>query len=58
MAAVAPVVLDTVTNLDAPKATEYQLDEEGSVLAVHVMPSGDVAAAVEPYATATNKLLP
>jgi len=42
-----------------PKVTEIQLDEDGNVLAVHVMPSGDVAAAVDgPLATATKTPFP
>ena len=46
-------------NLFAPKATEYHCREAGSVLAVQVTPSGDVAAAVDgPPAIATKALFP
>jgi hypothetical protein len=38
----------TVENLEAPYATENQLLDDGSVLEVHVTPSGDVAAIFEP----------
>jgi len=47
----------TATNTPLPKVTEDQLREDGSVLAVHVMPSGEVAAAV-PLATTTKTPLP
>jgi hypothetical protein len=58
VAAMVPVVLDNVTNLPAPKPTLLQLLDEGSVLAVQVMPSGEVAAAVDAVATAKNELFP
>jgi hypothetical protein len=35
--------------------TEYQLEAEGKVRAVHVIPSVDEAASVEPRATTTNR---
>jgi hypothetical protein len=44
--------------LPLPKADDTQLDEDGKALAVHVMPSGDVAAAVELIAMAKNALFP
>jgi hypothetical protein len=52
-----PFAIATKTPL--PKVTEYQLADVGSVLAVHVMPSGEVAAAVDgPLATATKTPFP
>ena len=53
-----PEVLDTTANLPAPKAALRQLLEDGMALLVHVIPSGDVAAEVEPVAAAKNALLP
>lgn len=38
----------TAENLELPKVTENQLLDDGSVLDVHVTPSDDVAAMVEP----------
>ena len=49
----------TATKTPFPKAIELQFAEDGSVLAVHVMPSGLVAAAVDgPVATATKTPFP
>ena len=49
----------TATKTPLPKLTPPQKDAEGNVLAVHVMPSGDVAAVVEAFAaTATKTPLP
>lgn len=50
--------IETATNLLAPKVTEYQLTAEGIVLAVHVIPSGDVAADAAPYAVVKKLLFP
>jgi len=58
VAAMVPEVADMVANLDAPKAMLTQNEEDGRVRAVHVIPSGEVAAAVEPYAIATKELFP
>jgi hypothetical protein len=58
VAAIVPVVADMAANFDAPKATDVQALDEGSVLAVQVTPSGEVAAAVEPEATTRNVLFP
>ena len=47
------------TKIPFPKVTENQLAELGIVLAVQVIPSGEVAAAVdEPVDTATNTPFP
>ena len=53
-----PVVLEIVTNLDAPKAIEFQAVDDGNARDVQVTPSGDVAEIVEPDATVTKALFP
>ena len=44
----------TATNVDAPKVTDSQVAETGSVRCVQVMPSAEVAAMEELSATATK----
>jgi len=44
----------TATKVEAPKVTEVQLAETGSVRCVQVMPSAEVAAMAELCATATK----
>src|SRR5258706_16099899 len=39
-------------------ATPFHVCEVGSVLDVHVIPSGELAACVPPLATATNRVSP
>jgi len=58
VAAMVPVVLDTETNLPAPKVTDIQFDTDGIVrlAPVQVTPSGEVFAFAEEEATATNEL--
>ena len=51
---VAHVFDETTQNTDPFHATARYPTELGVVRAVHVTPSGDVAAAVEPVATAQN----
>jgi hypothetical protein len=58
VAAFVPEVADIVTNFPAPNAKPAQLDDEGNVRAVHVMPSGEVAAPPAALATAKKELLP
>jgi len=58
VAAMVPVVDDTATNLDAPKAKLDQLDDEGKVLDVQVTPSGEVAAPPAAPDTTTKELFP
>jgi hypothetical protein len=62
LAAAVLLLVVTVTNTLFPKVIEIQFEEEGKVLAVHVMPSGLDAAAVLapefPPETARNELFP
>ena len=58
VAAMVPVVFDVATNLLAPKVTPIHPDDEGSVLAVQVTPSGDVDATADASAIATKALFP
>ena len=48
----------TTTKTPLPKVTETQLAEDGSVRAVQVIPSTEVAATVPVVATATNTPFP
>jgi hypothetical protein len=54
-AAVEPLATVTKTPVVGLTVTEFQVELEGKVRAVHVIPSVDEAAAVEPLATATNR---
>jgi len=59
MLAAAVVLSAIATKTLPPRATETQVDEDGKVLAVQVIPSGEVAAVVDgPAATAKKELLP
>jgi len=53
-----PLVLDITANLPAPKVALRQLLVDGMARLVQVMPSGDVAAEVDPNDAAKNELLP
>lgn len=48
----------TIANLPPPNPSPIQPAEEDKVLAVHVTPSGDVAAAVDEFPIAKKELLP
>lgn len=58
VAAFVPVLPETVTNLDAPKAGALQFETDGNALDVQVIPSDEVAAFAEPCAVAKNVLFP
>ena len=54
-----PDVKDTDTNLEAPNAISYQFEDDGIVLAVHVIPSEEVKLAFDvDVETATKELFP
>jgi hypothetical protein len=59
VAAMVPDVKDTDTNLEAPNAISYQFEDDGIVLAVHVIPSEEVKLAFDvDVETATKELFP
>lgn len=59
VAATEEAVTPAVTaNLPAPKAIKPQGEVDGNVLEVQAAPSGEVAATVPLYPTATKLLLP
>lgn len=58
LAAAVPTVFDVTAKTLLPKAMPPQLDEDGKVRAVHVTPSVEDAAEVDPTATAIKALLP
>jgi hypothetical protein len=53
-AAVEPKIPLTVTKVESPKVIEVQYALVGRVRVVQVMPSGEVAATVEPNVTVTK----
>lgn len=53
-----PVVLETVTNFEAPKAATRQLEDDGKDRVVQDIPSEDVAAVAVDWPMATKLLFP